>query len=105
MVEIINKIIIVASSWLKLLIKLLLLHLVGCLHYCFSDARSHKHETEMSFWQKHLYILLYILISISPDDDSVMSKNVALNTRERVVLTVLTLVIIRKHNGMSKRKI
>ena len=32
-------------SWLKLLIKLLLLHLVGCLYYCISDARSHKHQT------------------------------------------------------------
>jgi len=31
-------------SWLKLLIKLLLLHLVGCLYYCISDARSHKHQ-------------------------------------------------------------
>jgi len=31
-------------SWLKLLIKLLLLHLVGCLYYCISDARSHKYQ-------------------------------------------------------------
>ena len=32
-------------SWLKLLITiLLLLHLVGCLYYCISDARSHKHQ-------------------------------------------------------------
>jgi len=23
---------------------LLLLHLVGCLYYCISDARSHKHQ-------------------------------------------------------------
>jgi len=39
-------------SWLKLLIKLLLfLHLVGCLYYCISDARSHKH---------HKYILHHI---------------------------------------------
>ena len=30
-------------SWLKLLIKLLLLHLVGCLYYRINDARSHKH--------------------------------------------------------------
>jgi len=30
-------------SWLKLLIKLLLLHLVGCLYYCINDTRSHKH--------------------------------------------------------------
>jgi len=27
-----------------LLIKLLLLHLVGCLYYCIGDARSHKHQ-------------------------------------------------------------
>ena len=33
-------------SWLKLLIKLLLLHLVGCLYYCSNDARSHKRQTE-----------------------------------------------------------
>jgi len=31
-------------SWLKLLIKLLLLHLVGCFHYCINDARSHEHQ-------------------------------------------------------------
>ena len=35
-------------SWLKLLIKLLLLHLVGCLYYCISDARSHKHQIDIS---------------------------------------------------------
>jgi len=31
-------------SWLKLLIKLLLFLLVGCLYYCIRDARSHKHQ-------------------------------------------------------------
>jgi len=31
-------------GWLKLLIKLLLLHLVGCLYYYINDARSHKHQ-------------------------------------------------------------
>jgi len=31
-------------SRLKLLIKLSLLHLVGCLYYCISDARSHKYQ-------------------------------------------------------------
>jgi len=36
-------------SWLKLLIKLLLLHLVGCLYYCISDARSHKHQICAAF--------------------------------------------------------
>jgi len=30
--------------WLKLLIKLLLLHLVGCFYYCINDAWSHKHQ-------------------------------------------------------------
>jgi len=34
-------------SWLKLSIKLLLLHLVGCLYCCVNDARSHKHHTEI----------------------------------------------------------
>jgi len=24
-----------------------LLHLVGCLYYCISDARSHKHQIEL----------------------------------------------------------
>ena len=33
-------------SWLKLWIKLLFLHLVGCLYYCISDARSHKHQIQ-----------------------------------------------------------
>jgi len=32
-------------SWLKLLIKLLLFHLVGCLYYCINDARSHNYQT------------------------------------------------------------
>jgi len=31
-------------SWLKLLIKLLFLDLIGCLYYCIDDARSHKHQ-------------------------------------------------------------
>jgi len=31
-------------NWLKLLIKLLLLHIVGCLCYCIRVARSHKHQ-------------------------------------------------------------
>ena len=35
-------------SWLKLLIKLLLLHLVGCLYYCIGDARSHKYQMRIS---------------------------------------------------------
>ena len=39
------------SSWLKLLIKLLLLHLVGCLYYCINDARSHKHQIQKQ-WAK-----------------------------------------------------
>jgi len=33
-------------SWLKLLIKLLLLRLVGCLYYWISDAWSHKYQIE-----------------------------------------------------------
>jgi len=37
-------------SWLKLLIKLLLLRLVGCLYYCISDVRSHKHQTEFPYY-------------------------------------------------------
>jgi len=34
-------------SWLKLLIKLLMLHLVGCLYYCINDARSHKYQSSL----------------------------------------------------------
>jgi len=36
-------------SWMKLLIKLLPLHLVGCLYYCINDARSHKHRTAILY--------------------------------------------------------
>ena len=43
-------------SWLKLLIKLLLLHVVGCLYYCINDVRSHKH-------QKRKINRLFLLIS------------------------------------------
>ena len=40
-------------SWLWLLIKLLLLHLVACLYYCISDARSHKHQSKwLVMWYK-----------------------------------------------------
>ena len=35
-------------SWLKLLIKSFLLHLVDCLCYCVYDARSHKHQIFLS---------------------------------------------------------
>jgi len=31
-------------NWLKSLIKLLLLYLVGCLYDCVNDARLHKHQ-------------------------------------------------------------
>ena len=31
-------------SWLKCLVKLLLLHIVGCLYYCINDARLNKHQ-------------------------------------------------------------
>ena len=41
-------------SGLKLLIKLLFLHLFGCLYYCINDARSHKHQ--ISFPCQHLSI-------------------------------------------------
>jgi len=36
-------------SWLKLWIKLLLLHLVGCLYYCISDTRSQKTSNIKSY--------------------------------------------------------
>jgi len=38
-------------TWMKLLIKWLLLHLVVCLYYCINDASSHK----------HIYIHIYIV--------------------------------------------
>jgi len=42
-------------SWLKLLIKLLLLHLIGCLYCCINNARSHKHQTKEKFSpERHL---------------------------------------------------
>jgi len=45
-------------SWLKLLIKLLLLHLVGCLYYCIDDARSRKRQTT---W----YVIVIGLVKIN----------------------------------------
>jgi hypothetical protein len=33
--------------------KPLMLHLVGCLHYCFSDARSSKHQTAKILQLRH----------------------------------------------------
>ena len=35
-------------SCLKFLIKILYLHLVGCLYYCISDARPYKHQKYLS---------------------------------------------------------
>ena len=29
---------------IEIINELLLLHIVGCLYYCFSDARSHKYQ-------------------------------------------------------------
>ena len=29
--------------------KLSFLHLVGCLYYCINEARSHKHQTHLTF--------------------------------------------------------
>jgi len=40
-------------SWLKLLIKLSLLNLVGRLYYYIRDARSHKHQNLM--WCSHCF--------------------------------------------------
>ena len=57
-------------SRLKLLIKLLLLRLVGCLYYCISDARSHKHQSQrpsltltnsVFAHRVYLYISYYLL--------------------------------------------
>ena len=42
-------------SWLKLLIKLLLLHLVGCLCYCINDARSDKHRSLITCFVRSFY--------------------------------------------------
>jgi len=58
-------------SWLKLLIKLLLLHLVGCLCYCINDARSHKNkktETNKGCNNKinRIYCILSAVCEISP---------------------------------------
>jgi len=42
---------------------LLLLHLVGCLYYCISDARSHKHQTTVSIGDNQLHVsAIYIAI-------------------------------------------
>jgi len=32
---------------IEIINKLLLLHVVGCLHYCINDARSHKHHMQL----------------------------------------------------------
>jgi len=35
---------------IEIINKLLLLRLVGCLYYCISDARSHKHQNEFPYY-------------------------------------------------------
>jgi len=42
--------------WLTLLIKLLLLHLVGCLYYCINDAGSDKHQVILRVLLKMTYL-------------------------------------------------
>ena len=39
--------------------KPLLLHLVGCLHYCVSDARSYKHHFQLAV---HLLLVTLLLV-------------------------------------------
>jgi len=47
-------------SWLKFLIKLSLLHLVGCLYYYINNARSHKHQRDTG-----LFVSLSIYLDIN----------------------------------------
>ena len=53
-------------SWLKLLIKSLLLHPVGCLYYCINDVRTHKHQTSKDswteFWIKQIELAVQIQV-------------------------------------------
>lgn len=49
--------------------------------------------------------LLYVLIYISPDDDLLVLKHVAINITNKVVLTVDTHLIIWKHNLMPNFQI
>ena len=39
--------------------KPLLLHLVGCLCYCISDARSYKHQMHVSYFWLRIFQLEY----------------------------------------------
>ena len=69
-------------SWLKLLIKLLLLHLVGCLYYYSKDARSHKHQILSGSFGRQIF----------PDVSSVtcrakFGKGVMLGPREKLNTT------------------
>ena len=46
-------------NWFKLLIQLLLFHLVGCLYYCISDARSHKHKKKIRIvWSLSYFVTI-----------------------------------------------
>jgi len=65
-------------SWLKLLINLLLLHLLRCLYYCISDARSHKHiKTNNRCNNKinRVYCILSPECEISPLHESLQTIN------------------------------
>ena len=46
--------------------KQLLLHLVGCLYYCISDARSYKHQN----YERSLVLLSYNKYKVYDHDSS-----------------------------------
>jgi len=52
-------------SWLKVLMKLLLLHLVGCLYYWINEARSHIHKKRHECLHVTIsdYLITYLLIT------------------------------------------
>ena len=56
-------------SWLKVLIKVLLLHLVGCFYYCINDARSHKQQIlkihnsgACNIWKQYCNVYFWVTI-------------------------------------------
>jgi len=70
----------------------------------YHEARSSECQISTSLFVIFISTCLDSKRSSSDYDDALGSKRVTIHTTVEVVLTVLTPLIIRKHNGMSNFK-
>ena len=95
-------------SWLKFLIKLLLLYLVGCLYYCINDARLHKHQISTIHCRNgdrtktyiYIYILQLLIIQNIKDVSSLLFSVFGFNSQIQLLFRSNTLIqhYLRMHH-------